>query len=802
MRRPTRKRPPPAPAAPGRKPELLAPAGTIEAFFAALEQGADAVYVGTAKFNARLRAANFTMDEVARMVAYAHRINRGVHVTLNTLIKESELAELVDTIDALRHIGPDALIVQDLGTYLLARRLAPELPLHASTQMTIHNVDGALQAHRMGFERVILAREMTIEEIRSVCRGGRIEVETFVHGAMCYSISGQCNFSSYAHGKSANRGCCLQPCRRLYDDGKDRLPIFATLDLGTAPILLQLIAAGIHAFKIEGRLKPAETIAQTVAAYRLLIDAYPTLTKDAVAEARRRLRLAIGRKQSTGFYLSAAPEGGMVGEGASRSGRYLGKALRPGAKSFELQTREIIKIGDRLNVQKTRQEAPRAFNIRRMCVGRKAITRSRPNQSVRIFAPFDVEPGAAVVKLIDADAVTDEAKRHEHKKWPRARTRAKARFDARLWYDASGAVMLETEANGRRVTLETWPSFETHVPAGQARSVLGQVSSGYHIRLDIGECDDFPDGVPMTVHELDALRDEALQALSRVMGEVRAGVLEELTRPLRAGPPDAPKDGERILVRAATLTDAAALVRQQCVDVIVPLSNVARELSSETFDNARLKQALIAELPTFAFECGEQRDTLVSTLKLAIRAGVRSYAVSNLAHFQVLRPYRDSNLRILAGDSLHCLNSSCFEQLRELGATQVVFAQEGDREALAALLEQTGPESIVVTVYGTIPLFRSRQPLPRGIEEVTSVVGKREQLRIFRRRGLTHVLPERDFSLRHLIAELREMGVRHFLYDLTHVPAARIRKAKRIWSGTHVFDPKTETTMNFERGLS
>jgi len=169
----------------------------MEAFLAALDAGADAVYVGAHQFNARLRAQNFTRDDLARMVALAHDLGRKLYITLNTLVRDDELGDVAALLDDLRRIGPDALILQDLGVLRLARTLCPEIPLHASTQMTIHNADGALAAQKMGFERVVLARELTVDEIRAVRNACPVALEVFIHGALCYSVSGQCLFSSH-----------------------------------------------------------------------------------------------------------------------------------------------------------------------------------------------------------------------------------------------------------------------------------------------------------------------------------------------------------------------------------------------------------------------------------------------------------------------------------------------------------------------------------------------------------------------------------------------------------------------------
>ena len=192
--------------------ELLAPAGDENALVAAVQNGADAVYLGTGAFNARRNAANFDGDALDRAVAYCHARGVRVHVTLNTLVTQAELPALNDAIDAIRRSGADAVIVQDFGVARAVRRRAPELQLHASTQMAVHNRQGVAFLAKNGFDRAVLARELTFSEMAGCARQG-IEIETFVHGALCVACSGQCLMSSLVGGRSGNRGLCAQPCR-------------------------------------------------------------------------------------------------------------------------------------------------------------------------------------------------------------------------------------------------------------------------------------------------------------------------------------------------------------------------------------------------------------------------------------------------------------------------------------------------------------------------------------------------------------------------------------------------------------
>ena len=207
------------------KKELLAPAGDTEAGYAALYYGADAVYLGLKHFSARATAANFGADDLNEFVGYAHSLGRKVYVAVNTLLQEDELPELLKALDLCAKYKVDALIVQDLGVARIVREAYPELELHASTQMAVHNKEGALALQKIGFSRVVLARELTLNEIREIAAIPGLETEAFIHGALCYSYSGLCMFSSLETGKSANRGKCLYPCRAAFGgcDGENTI---------------------------------------------------------------------------------------------------------------------------------------------------------------------------------------------------------------------------------------------------------------------------------------------------------------------------------------------------------------------------------------------------------------------------------------------------------------------------------------------------------------------------------------------------------------------------------------------------
>lgn len=260
------------------RPELLSPCGDFECLKAAVQNGADSVYLGTSDFNARARAKNFDDETLKEAIIYAKLRNVKVHVTLNILIKNHEFEDAVKLAIKVYNLGADALIIQDLGLLEYLIKNYPEIPVHASTQMTTHNLASVKQLESMGVQRVVLSRELSINEIKNICDNTNVEIETFIHGALCICYSGQCLFSSIIGGRSGNRGLCAQPCRLPYtlmDEGNnilDKGHLLSPRDLNAIKYLPELIRAGVKCFKIEGRLKSPEYVGIITKFYRKYID--------------------------------------------------------------------------------------------------------------------------------------------------------------------------------------------------------------------------------------------------------------------------------------------------------------------------------------------------------------------------------------------------------------------------------------------------------------------------------------------------------------------------------------------------
>ncbi|WP_461810457.1 U32 family peptidase, partial [Faecalimonas sp.] len=258
-----------------REVEILAPAGSYESLKAAIAAGADAVYVGGNRFGARAYANNFSQEELLDAIDYVHLHKKKIYLTVNTLLKDKELEEeLYEYLLPYYKQGLDAVIVQDVGVLHFVRKYFPSLPIHASTQMTITGLDGAKFMEEQGVERVVTARELSLKEIKKISEQTSVEIESFVHGALCYCYSGQCLYSSLLGGRSGNRGQCAQPCRLPYKVNKKTSYVMSLKDLCTVEFIPDLVEAGIYSFKIEGRMKKPEYVAAVTSIYRKYADLY------------------------------------------------------------------------------------------------------------------------------------------------------------------------------------------------------------------------------------------------------------------------------------------------------------------------------------------------------------------------------------------------------------------------------------------------------------------------------------------------------------------------------------------------
>lgn len=334
-------------------PELLLPAGNVENFRAAVAAGADAVYLGLQKFNARGRASNFSNSQFISVLDEAKIKQVKVYIALNTVIKNSELSQVLDLLWFLSKTSVSAVIIQDWGVYHLIKKCFPKLPIHASTQMGNHNSLGANYSDSKGFERIVLARELTKPELTAIKQNSKIELECFIHGALCYSFSGMCLFSSFIGGVGANRGLCAQLCRRSFTNSDNKY-LFSLKDNQLVEELAFFKDLGIDSLKIEGRMKSAEYVYTTASAYRKALGNL----KD-ISASKQMLSDDFGREK-TAYFL-----GGNVSQAITlypNTGTYLGKVLESNVAGILFESNRNLQNGFRIRFVASKTDEP--FNLK------------------------------------------------------------------------------------------------------------------------------------------------------------------------------------------------------------------------------------------------------------------------------------------------------------------------------------------------------------------------------------------------------------------------------------------------------
>lgn len=335
--------------------ELLAPAGSFDALKAAVHAGANAVYLAGSNFGARAYAENFDGENLINAVKFAHLHNVAIHVTTNTILNDDELEKFADYIKFLKKANVDALLVQDLGAAKIIKRIAPEIPLHASTQMTVHNLAGVEMLANLGFSRVVLSRELTLTEIENIAKNSPVEIEIFAHGALCICFSGQCLMSSMIGGRSGNRGRCAQPCRLPYSlvdsNGNELLKtageyLLSPKDLNTLEILPRLVEAGVDSLKIEGRMKRAEYVATVVKIYRDALDNNFSVTND----AKRNIAQIFNRDFTTAYLEKNQGKNLISDKRPNNRGVLIGRVTAVSKNKISLKITEKINIGDQIEI--------------------------------------------------------------------------------------------------------------------------------------------------------------------------------------------------------------------------------------------------------------------------------------------------------------------------------------------------------------------------------------------------------------------------------------------------------------------
>lgn len=783
-------------------PELLAPAGSLEAFFAAMESGADAVYCGLRQFSARAKARNISLADLEGMLAYARKLRRRIYVTVNTLIREEELPQLAETLADLEALRIDGIILQDLAVWKMARDHFPGLPLHASTQMTVHNAAGVKMLERMGFKRAVLARELTLEEITAIRRETSLELEHFIHGALCFSYSGQCLFSSWLGGKSGNRGRCAQPCRRRYSYRQKYGYYFSPNDLSAIDLLPDLQKAGIGSFKIEGRMKSAEYVANVVSAYRMVMDAPDTQRKQSLSQAKDRLKQSFGRLPTKGFLPGPRPTDIAIPSMKGATGRFLGEisALRGGEITFK--SRDRLHIGDRIRIQPKSDQAGTAFTIKQLRLGRSTVKAAPAGSLVTVPSSFrdTFRIGDAVFKVSSEQAFT--------------MSEAACRRKLQQAGNIPDQLDLHIALQGRDLTLtgrsgpvEIRQTYEVPVFPATDNPLSVDILRGVFERsgkepLSLRDITSEP--LPPVVIPPSRLKDirrlfyqAVAQNLSDASNTARQKHLRSALDSLLPITPLVDGYKRQITVAIDRLRDGH-LLNDPLVDrIILPMtaSNVQQLAKGHRFTGREDKVVWDIPFVLLGADWRESRDIV----RVLTASGFHNFRLNNLGHFPLFDGMQEVTLH--CGWRLFTVNSQAALAWKELGISTITLYLEDDRANLENLLRRETGLPTEMTVYASVPLITSRIPL-RGLRSDSPVVSDRDDAyRVTQRGGQTVVSPETDFSLLNRLSELEDMGCHRFIVDLSHLgpysPRGKlVLDALRREGGL----PAT-SSFNFERGM-
>ncbi|WP_028578970.1 peptidase U32 family protein [Desulfogranum japonicum] len=696
--------------------ELLAPAGSLEAFAVALEEGADAVYVGAPGANARALSRDFSMSEIAWMSSYAHERKKKLYVAMNSLLKESELRPVVEFLSACaEEIHPDALIIQDIGLWFLARTYFPGLPLHASTLLSVHNSTGVRTMESLGIERVVLARELSMPEIRKISNETTAELEVFIHGAMCYSYSGLCLFSSLHGGKSSLRGQCVQPCRRKYTlqsskggrgtkgQGKSGY-YFSMNDLGALRFLRQLQQTNVVSLKIEGRLRPVEYVRNTVRAYRLCLDNLHTKGKEQEAveqQARQLLDQAMGRYRCEG-YLGKDLHQVIMPQKTGGAGTFLGFCKQTQGKGKDtlltLVLKQNIQVGDRLRFHDEKQDIRQSFTLKRLWKQNKAVNTAIKGQTVTL--------------------------------------------------------QLQDQLTSQRGRPLTGPLFKVDVKG------RGKKHSGFtdDIERKLPRINIDPNNIEHVLRSISC--NQRMEASKSSARNRSVSTLDWWYR-LSSLPP----------VKQRFPTSVAR--------IILPLNTRNMEQVQQLGKRAiQLYPSLVWALPPIILE--KDMSLYSRWLQQLLDFGFFSFQlgmVSQVALFHQIGP-RTQPCSLFADYTWNVLNSAALRFGQSMGLKGMIFSIETDRESLQHSLQSYNPDNLQggektcsrlqvgMYAYGYPPLFTARLPVAEDKERQRIRSPKGEQFLVERNRELTQVRSQQPFSLLHAIRDISDDGVDYVLIDL------------------------------------
>lgn len=654
------------------KKELLAPAGDIEAGYAALYYGADAVYLGLQQFSARATATNFSEAALNEFVAFAHSMNRKVFVAINTLVQENELPDLLNTLDLCSKYQVDAVIIQDLGVARIVREQYPELEMHASTQMAVHNKEGALALQKAGFSRVVLARELHLSEIKEIAAIPGLETEAFIHGALCYSYSGLCLFSSLESGKSANRGKCLYPCRAVFDGEEGKKHYFSMKDMA---LQKEIINMPVTSLKIEGRKKTALYVAAVTDYYRQILDG-----KGADETKAENIRQIFSRPW-TDFHFKGRNKDVIDRDFVGHRGLLIGKAEQLNKNKVIFKTKHKIARYDGIQIDVEGDEKPFGFSLQFLKVNGKNTFGAKAGDVVEISLPPkapSLNKGQNI--YLASSSEVKGAYPYSKPKPGEFKRRDGVSVAVKVEADKVSAVCCTAQAVvcGKFETANNPEKVKTAIETAFAKTGETNFSLA-ELKIDN------PDNLFVPVSMLNELRRSLYE---QVMIEDKHGQLPEISS-LRA------KACPQWVIKTDDLDNIDNINLDDVSEIIWLLSPDSKPETAKFLPKNKLRLAL----PTVCRHPAKFAP-LINSL---IGQGYCKWEIGNYWGLEVLP---ENGIDLSFDTPLYMLNTQAIAQAQEMKASRVTLALEDDLKNMRALVEKSSLP-MTMAVYQDVPLFTS-----------------------------------------------------------------------------------------------
>lgn len=782
-------------------PELLAPAGGPEAARAALQYGADAIYLGLPEFSARAEAENFTWESLDEIIAYAHALPRPrkVYVAVNTLMLTRELGRAIGALERLAELQADAIIVQDAGLIRLARRHVPPLPLHASTQMTVHSVDGVRALARLGFTRVVPARELTLDEVGKLVREGGLEIETFIHGTLCYAYSGQCLFSSHANGRSGNRGRCTYGCRTAFSAGAEEKLPFSMKDLALGDRIRQVVQSGVASLKIEGRMKSPLYVAAVTDYYRRVLDGAVNPAQQAQLEEDLR---TIFSRPWTKLHADGLEEADEIidGQTTGHRGARIGEVARVRSDRdgdwLEFNSRRALEIHDGLQIDLPGQTRPTGFAVDCLRVpGRRVSAIQLPPGPMEVQLPPD-HPVIPVGAPVYCGSSQEVKRRYPVETIRPGVYRARYPLDAHLQLTPDAL-----QARGTAVVPflgEVSAEIRLAGPFSPARQAGGTLLAAQKAFDRLGDTEwsarnislDDPSGCFVPASLWNEARRQLAAALTAALLAARERWAASLPSLAPVPSSGAPRWSLKLDAWPTDWTEADAAGADE---LVLPLSAVLPSVSLPV----RLALPLLLR--------GDQAEQVRKSLADGLSAGQRCWEVSSLAGLELLRAVAvetgaDVDLLDVSGDwPLHTMNPQAAEFFFEQGLCHVVSSPEDEAQNLAEWLKQSAGRVWVLAVQFS-PLFIAATG-PAHLASATRLRGRGQDYVQLAEEGQHVLLSRSAFWLAHHTPEFVAQGVAGFRVDLTRAESVG-GDLRLLWKMARNGEPLPGSHEgNYRRGL-